>query len=46
MSERTKTLLRDADDPNADLTPEAGQFIKDNNGNKVPEGYEVSHEEP
>lgn len=46
MSERRKTLLRDADDPNADLTPEARQFIKDNNGNKVPEGYEVSHEEP
>lgn len=46
MSERRKALLRDADDPAADLTDEARQYIKDNNGNKVPENYEVSPEEP
>ena len=46
MAERRKALLRDANDPNSDLTPEAREFIKKNNGNKVPEGYEVSHEEP
>ena len=46
MSERQKALLRDADDPHADLSDEALEFIKKNNGTKVPENYEVSHEEP
>ena len=46
MSERQKALLRDADDPHADLSDEAREFIKENNGKKVPENYEVSHEEP
>ena len=46
MSERQKALLRDADDPHADLSDEAREFIKENNGKKVPKNYEVSHEEP
>lgn len=46
MSERKKALLRDADDPNADVSPSARKFIKKHKGNKVPKGYEVSHEEP
>ena len=46
MAERRKALLRDADDPAADLTDDARKFIKENNGNKVPDNYEVSHEEP
>jgi len=45
-AERKKALLRDANDPNSDLTPEAREFIKKHNGEKVPEGYEVSHEIP
>ena len=36
MSERQKALLRDADDPHADLSDEAREFIKENNGKKYP----------
>jgi hypothetical protein len=46
MSQRRKALLRDADDPNSGLSQEARDFIKKTDGKKVPEGYEVSHEEP
>lgn len=46
MTERRKALLRDADDPNSDLDDNAREYIKTNNGKKVPKGYEVSHEEP
>lgn len=45
-SERKKALLRDADDPNSDLSPTARNKIRKHKGNKVPKGYEVSHEEP
>jgi len=43
---RKKTSLRDANDPNSGLSQEARDFIKNNNGNKVPKGHEVSHETP
>jgi len=46
IKERKKALLRDADDPNSGLSPEAREEIKLTKGNKVPDGYEVSHEEP
>jgi hypothetical protein len=46
MAERRKTLLRDAKDSNSGLTNEARAYIIENNGNKVPPGYEVSHEIP
>ncbi len=46
MSERKKALLRDANDPNSGLSNRARKFILDNKGNKVPKGYEVSHEKP
>ncbi len=46
MAERRKALLRDANDPNADLSDDARQLIKEKNGNNVPDEYEVSHEEP
>jgi hypothetical protein len=46
MSERRKALLRDANDPKSGLSQEARDFIKDNNGYKVPKGHEVSHEKP
>ena len=46
MSERRKALLRDAKDPNSKLTKEQREFIKANNGDRVPPGMEVSHEEP
>lgn len=46
MSQRRKALLRDARDETSDLTEEQRKFILDNNGNKVPEGVEVSHERP
>lgn len=46
MSERRKALLRDADDPKSGLTQEQRDFIKRTNGNNVPPGMEVSHEEP
>ena len=45
-SERRKALLRDAKDPNSGLSPTARRFILNNDGNLVPRGYEVSHEEP
>lgn len=45
-SERKKALLRDAADPKADLSPEARAFVQKHNGDRVPPGYEVSHEEP
>lgn len=46
ISERRKALLHDAADPNSGLSPTARRFIIKNNGNLVPDGYEVSHEEP
>jgi len=46
MSERRKALLRDANDRNSGLSQEARDYIKKHNGNKVPEGHEVSHEKP
>jgi hypothetical protein len=46
MSERRKALLRDANDPNSGLSPEARDFIKNNDGKKVPKGYEVAHKKP
>jgi hypothetical protein len=46
MAERRKALLRDSEDPNSDLTDEAREHIIKSNGNKVPSGYEVSHETP
>ena len=45
-SERKKTLLRDAKDPDSGLSDRARKEILDSNGNKVPRGYEVSHEKP
>ena len=45
-AERRKALLRDAKDPDSGLTQEERDFIIKNDGNKVPEGLEVSHEEP
>lgn len=56
-AERRKALLRDADDPNSGLSPEARKYIKDNNGNKVPDkkynkdykgetDFAVHHKEP
>jgi len=45
-AERRKALLRDAEDPNSPLDDKARQYIRDTNGNNVPEGYEVSHDEP
>ncbi|NQX37663.1 intein C-terminal splicing region/intein N-terminal splicing region [Pedobacter steynii] len=46
MAERRKTLLRDAKDPKSELSDKARDFIKKNDGNKVPKGHEVSHEKP
>lgn len=45
-SERRKALLRDANDPKANLSSKDRKFIKDCNGDNVPPGHEVSHEEP
>lgn len=45
-SERKKALKRDAEDPNSGLSDEARDFIRKTKGDKVPEGYEVSHEKP
>lgn len=44
-SERRKALLRDAG-PQGDLPQNAKKFVKKHDGNNVPPGYEVSHEEP
>ncbi|MCL4709085.1 pre-toxin TG domain-containing protein [bacterium] len=46
MSERRKALLRDANDPKSKLSDKARDFIKESDGKNVPQGYEVSHEEP
>lgn len=46
LSERRKALLRDARDPNLEISDRARKFILDNDGKKVPKGYEVSHEKP
>ena len=46
MSERRKALLRDANNPNSGLSNRARKTILDSKGNKVPKGYEVSHEKP
>ena len=45
-SARRKALLRDATDPNSSLSPRARAFILKRDGNRVPYGYEVSHETP
>jgi len=45
-SERKKALKRDANDLTSDLDEKAREFIKEHNGDLVPPGYEVSHEEP
>jgi hypothetical protein len=45
-SERRKALLRDARDPTSELSQTARKFIGNTDGNNVPPGYEVSHEEP
>ncbi len=45
-AERKKALLRDAADPNADLSQSARASIVKSNGENVPRGYQVSHEEP
>lgn len=45
-SERKKALLRDANDPNSGLSEAAKKFILKRDGDLVPRGYEVSHEEP
>lgn len=46
MAERRKALLRDAKDPNSGLTKEQREFILKHDGNRVPDGLEVSHERP
>ena len=46
ISERKKALLRDAKDPNSELSDKARKEITKSNGNKVPKGYEVDHTEP
>lgn len=46
MSERRKALQRDAADPDSKLTKEQRDFIKENNGHRVPKDCEVSHNEP
>jgi hypothetical protein len=46
MAERRKALLRDAADPNSELSGTARESIRRSNGENVPTGYEVSHEEP
>jgi hypothetical protein len=45
-SERKKALLRDAKDPNSGLSDRARKKILATNGNNVPTGHQVSHEEP
>lgn len=45
-SERRKTLMRDADDPESGLSERARQYIRRHNGKRVPRGHEVSHEKP
>lgn len=46
MSERRKALQRDATDPKSGLTKEQRDYIKANNGKRVPKDCEVSHNEP
>lgn len=46
MAERAKALMRDAKNPKSDLSKEAREFILKHKGQKVPKGYEVSHEIP
>ncbi|PBJ14605.1 hypothetical protein [Flavobacterium sp. ACN6] len=41
-----EALLRGVNDPNSGLSQEARDFNIENNGNKVPPGYKVSHEQP
>ncbi|TYQ16926.1 UNVERIFIED_CONTAM: hypothetical protein Cloal_3507 [Acetivibrio alkalicellulosi] len=45
-SERKKALLRDAEDQNSALSQDARDFIRETDGKKVPDNYEVSHEVP
>lgn len=45
-SERRKALKRDAEDSNSKLTKEQREYIKENDGNKVPKDCEVAHKEP
>ena len=46
MSERRKALQRDAADPDSKLTKEQRDFIKENNGHRVPKDCEVAHGKP
>src|SRR3990172_9423513 len=43
-SERKEALLRDAQDPESDLSPSARKFILKHKGNRVPRGYHLSHQ--
>jgi len=45
-AERKKALLRDATDPKSGLSASARKFIIRTKGDKVPSGYQVSHEVP
>lgn len=39
-------MLRDAEDPDSELSERARAFIRRTRGARVPPGYEVSHETP
>lgn len=39
-------MLRDANDSNVEISDRARKYIIENDGRKVPLGYEVSHEKP
>lgn len=45
-SARREALLRDASDPDSELSERARTFIRRTGGYRVPPGWEVSHEEP
>lgn len=45
-SARREALLRDAEDPDSELSERARAFIRRTRGARVPPGYEVSHETP
>ena len=45
-SARREALLRDAEDPESELSDRARAFIRRTGGYLVPPGYEVSHEKP
>ena len=45
-SARREALLRDAEDPESELSDRARAFIRRTGGYRVPPGWEVSHEKP